>query len=179
MFGWLLRRIGLKQTGLWSARERAIFRFWDGRRRRRVDPLAVEAALRKHGGDDWHRLILSLNELDPATAGKLPPTLQLQHANNRRAAGEQLAAITRASFGIEPLSDRGGLTVTETFDVLADYLSYMTMLGEAVAPFVIPSNVSPAPSGGDSTTAPSLASTSGDKGTAINDSPEPSPVDLA
>lgn len=104
-------------------RRRAIFRFWDGRRVRGVDPIAVVRALR---ADD---------EYDEETH------LKLADAGHDDAIRITAAAVRRA-FGMAGFAG-GGLTDLECLAVLLQFLNYLTDLKKKIG--LLPN--SPEPTG--------------------------------
>jgi len=96
MFNWFYR--------WFYNRNRAIFRFWDGRRWRCVDPQAV-----------W----LSLNT-NPEFDIENDPTF---HDNGHRDSTEKCLAATRTAFGVESFdgSNMSGLTEDETLGLYCQF----------------------------------------------------------
>ena len=56
-------------------------------------------------------------------------------AAQKAAAVAELVRATRAAFGVEPLTDAGGLTEAETLKVLTGFLAYLIELADAAGPF--------------------------------------------
>jgi hypothetical protein len=101
-------------------RRRAIFKFRDGRRRRRADPLAVWRRL-------WTDAEVNLErDLQDAFDPDLPDTESL-------AAMKNLADLTRRAFAL-PTFEQGGLTEVECQNLLADFLTYMASVKKKVQP---------------------------------------------
>lgn len=105
MFSWFKR----KQR--YSARERAIFRFWDGQGWKGVDPLTVTSALlNDHDLDNDFKLAL-------VKCPETQPTLM------------RIADKVRAAFRIPPFSEMDGkaigLTNDELLSLLADFHTFL------------------------------------------------------
>lgn len=120
-------------------RTRAIFQYWDGRRIRRIDPMAAFRALVAHPEFDW--------ESHP----------DLIDTGDDEATDITLGAV-RDVFGVQAYKGElsAGLTEAETISLLTDFVVYVNALKKNINP----SPISPPPTGpdcsGDSTTKPSV-----------------------
>jgi hypothetical protein len=113
-------------------RRRAIFKFRDGRRRRRADPLAVWRRL-------WTDAEVNLErDLQDAFDPDLPDTESL-------AAMKNLADLTRRAFAL-PTFEQGGLTEVECQNLLADFLTYMASVKKKSSPPLMQSPPTDSPS---------------------------------
>ncbi len=88
-------------------RRRDIFTFWDGQKKRSIDPLPA-----------WYKM-----SVDPDCV----PTrdCELADAGDREATCKVLA-MTRRMLGVKPL-DQGGLTEYETSTLFAEFMDFMTL----------------------------------------------------
>jgi hypothetical protein len=91
-----------------AEQSRQIFRYWDGKRTRRADPMAV---------------IVSLRE-DPEYLSERHD--QLIDAGDKEAQLIAIRAVQRV-FGIEPF-EQGGLTYTECLSLLMSFYLYLDAL---------------------------------------------------
>jgi hypothetical protein len=137
MFAWLRRLLSAKDSSGYTAAEREIFEYWDGRRKRVADPLAV------------HRTLLT----DPDLDMKIHPAMTaLPTVDGLRATGKVAAAVRRA-FGIGTL-EAGGLTDGECLALFCEFGAYIHALTESNRP--LPSSPVPTasavPQGADSLT---------------------------
>lgn len=112
--------------------ERAIFPYWDGKRHRLGDPLALHRALLTDPDFDM--------EFDPKVAEV--PTKDGLNATGR------VAAAVRKAFGVKTLDD-GGLTDTECLTLFCEFGGYLGQLTEDTRPLASSpgSTESPAESG--------------------------------
>jgi hypothetical protein len=149
MFGWLFGR----------ARGRLIFRYHDGMRKRRADPIVIDRAL-KAACPDLDSLTVLLKPLPADLPGGLPEMFRKQAEANAEKALATIVAAVRAAFGVKPLGDDGsGLTEGECLDLLADFREFVNDLAEAARPLPSPP-ASSEPRPADSTTGASAACTS-------------------
>lgn len=99
MLNWIRQR--------WTRRNRQIFHYWDGRRNRKADPLAVLESLRTRKDFDLER--------DPVLAGE--------------GESDAIAATVRAvreSFGVPAWSEESwGLTGGESIALLTEFFTYL------------------------------------------------------
>lgn len=103
MFQWLARLFGRRSR-------RDIFEFFDGEKRRRIDPLAVLRQLNANPTfSDNLRLLHAAKDEDQFTA----------------AANAEVLAAIRAAFGVQPVGDTGGLTETETAQLFDDFWAFV------------------------------------------------------
>lgn len=118
MFNWLRNR------------RRNIFTFWDGTRRRSIDPAVAWRVMWEQTDCDPTR------DFGPATGiGSDGEDVPFDPA-----AQDRVLAMARLMFGLQPYSDsQPGLTVQETFGVLWDFLRYMDVLKKKRAPSPTPS----------------------------------------
>ena len=139
MFFGLFRRLAWR---------RAIYRYFDGRRWRRIDPLPVWRAIFTDAEcrfeDDWP----SSFEEDT------PPEERLQVL-------QRLAALSRRVFNVKPYHE-GGLTEWELHSLLADFIGWMMELKKNTnpSPTPLPTTTSESSDPGDSTTKPPSDSSS-------------------
>lgn len=98
---WLLTCLGRDPRGL--------FRFFDGRRWRTADPLAVARALFTHPGFDWD---------------ETPQLLLTGRSEIQLQACGIIGEAVRASFQILPLN-QGGLSDRECLDILTAFRNYL------------------------------------------------------
>lgn len=98
---WLLTRLGCDPRGL--------FLYFDGRRWRSADPLAVARAFFTHPSFDWD---------------ETPELLRSGVATVQLEAFRVIGLTVREVFAIEPV-DRGGLTDRECLDLLASFRHYL------------------------------------------------------
>lgn len=93
----------------WRNRNRLIYRYWDGARMRRADPILVHRNLRLC--DKWDME----NDLEFHLKGHQEATLRC-------------IAAAREVFEIPVLDDRKGLTEEETLDTLAGFIIWVDEL---------------------------------------------------
>lgn len=127
---------------------RGLFAYHDGRHKRLGDPLEIDARLRHHGGDHWADLLSVLSAAEtPVPAGsKFAQVVAAQQEEAVRG----LAELSRKAFALRPLTDDGrGLSVAESLNVLAAYLSFLASLKERWGPLPnLPARpASPSPEG--------------------------------
>jgi len=98
-------------------RRRQIFRYWDGKRTRVLDPLAAWRQL-------WEDPDCS-PERDFGPACGIAPNGQSMDYDP--AAQDRVLTLARKMFGVEPWTEKTprGLTVNETFELLWGFMSYM------------------------------------------------------
>ncbi len=101
LIGWLI--------GLIHRRPRNVFRFWDGRRYRSIDPFVAARVLFSHPKFDWDETIVLL------TMPRVKPQLET--------AGVIVSAV-REAFGVASF-DEGGLTELESIELLYDFRDYI------------------------------------------------------
>lgn len=136
---------------IWLGRRtREIFRFWDGRRWRYADPLAVARALENNERFDWttHPALTATGDLD---------------------ALKVTADAVREAFALPLFDGRHGLTEGECLSLLADFTDYLDSLKK---------NTSPSPMWPVSTASddPSPTKSSSDSGSTVTEAtPEPLP----
>lgn len=102
---WML---GLSLEATLTDRERGIFDYWDGKRHRRADPMAVLRSLNDHP------------EFDLASTPQLAESGALE-------AVKITCDASRAAFGIKTL-DEGGLTEVECIDVMVAFFDFCAAL---------------------------------------------------
>lgn len=107
---WVQRQLG--------ADPRTIFRFWDGRRWRAVDPIPVYRALCETPGFHPEESLEALRGPDESLV--LDATKTVSEA-------------VRSAFDIKPL-DAGGLTETECLSLYADFREYLGPLKKSTGP---------------------------------------------
>lgn len=122
----------------WASRGRALFRYYDGARWRRADPLAVVAALERELPK--YRELLTVAGTDPMKAPM--GAIRDEALAARKGAVTDLAAGARRVFALPPLTDTAGLTDVECAGVLTAFFLYMEEL--ATAAQVFPTSRQPA-----------------------------------
>lgn len=105
----------------WRNRGRAIFRFWDGERKRSIDPMVVYRRLNDHPRFDW--------DSDPKlfeNIGDERPLIR-QAAEN---AIQKCVEATRDAFEVRAFDGigGGGLTEVETMSLFESFCGYMGVL---------------------------------------------------
>lgn len=118
-------------TRLWR-RDDGAFRFHDGVKSRKADPLALWREMERYGGAEWvsslKTLFIDPSGLDPEELYRLHPARQL--------AVETLAVLTRKAFVI-PSLDEGGLADAGVLQVMADFMAAVMEIEAEFRPFVI------------------------------------------
>jgi hypothetical protein len=138
----ILRKLfGRKDAFGYTAGDRAIFHYHDGRKWRRGDPLAIQRALVDDAAFNL--------AIDPGVA-------TVPSVEGVRAAGRTASAVRRA-FGV-PAFDAGGLTDAECLDLFGMFGEFVRVLTEAVRPLPSSPTLTEASAAGDSITASSAAS---------------------
>jgi hypothetical protein len=134
----------------WRERNRKIFRFWDGARVRRVDPIVVFRALRLVKDFDLENDLTGIASGDDSACARA-------------------IAATRMVFGIQPWNEEDGLTEDETLDVLASFVLWWDELKKNSSPLpispvaTVPSPASSVSSTADTTQSSACTPTSGAK----------------
>lgn len=118
MLQWLRNRL--------AERQRLIFRYWDGRRIHRGDPLVLYRGLKNHEEFDYDSHLAA-------------------HDNGDDDATAVCARAVCDVFGVEPLSDEGGLTENERLALLKTFTEYVLGLKKSTSP---PPTMSTPTSGG-------------------------------
>lgn len=124
MIGWLSRMLGL-------SRDRCIFRYWDGKRNRRGDPLAIMSLIEDECPDLAELLQMASADAAPAL---MPGPVKDELEKGKKGAAKKLADVSRRAFGVKPLTDSEGLTDWEVFSLLTAFLRFMGGLAEAARP---------------------------------------------
>jgi hypothetical protein len=129
---------------IFRPRRRDIFNYWDGQRKRSIDPLVAYHRMIAHEScrvrDDLATVDLSSRKPDdPALAAEA------------WAATERVQQMIRDMFGVKVLAD-GGLTQYECDDLLADFLNYMERVKKKRNPSPPPSPSTESPSSARSAT---------------------------
>lgn len=123
MFNWIRRKI--------HERRRAIYHYWDGARRRKIDPLAAYRALLNHPQFDAPTH-LTMVEVDASHA----PSDQVDFLV--KAAGEAFDVTLQATRDVfdvrEWTEDQPGLTQAETRDLLKGFMLYCVALKKNGSP---------------------------------------------
>lgn len=126
MFSWFMRFIK-------GHRQRFIFRYWDGTRKRSADPLEIERGLVSLLGDGWRE---KLEEL----AKPLPPELIGEEAEQMKKEKEELRSkvlyAIDSAFDVSSYKDGKGLTEVERFGTLAAFNRFCIDLVVLARPFV-------------------------------------------
>lgn len=109
----------------WKQRQRAIFRYWDGRRTRAIDPLV---AWRKM----WeHPTCRPQDDFGPATGMNADGTA----TPFDQQALDRVLSMAREMFDLQPFSESSpGLTIDETLSVLWTFIAFMNALKKKRAP---------------------------------------------
>lgn len=94
-------------------RNRAIFRYWDGRKLRRIDPMVVYRRLDSHPDFDWETTPVEVDAPSDAIAG---PALAAT------------AEAVREAFEIPVYDGKRGLTEGELTNLLIDYVEWLNAL---------------------------------------------------
>jgi hypothetical protein len=122
MIAWLKRLLGATEAPAYSARQRSIFRYWDGRRDRAGDPLAI------------HRALLTNFDLEETAKVADVPTHE-----GVKAKGE-IAGQVRTAFGIAPF-EAGGLLDAECLELFVRFSGFLKELEAEMRP--LPSGPTP------------------------------------
>lgn len=107
-------------------RQRNIFRYYDGSRWRRADPLVVGMKLEELCPE--YLDLLELIGKDPLTAPVGPVRTDL--ITQQKEAAKKIAEVSRTVFNVTPLSDTDGLTGPEAIGVLTNYFLFMEKIAE-------------------------------------------------
>ena len=121
MFGWL--------RGLFRPR-RCVFKYWDGTRNRRGDPLLIFRVIEEVCPDLDESLRTIHRDPKAVPVGPLRETL----VTEQKAAAAKLVGAAAAAFDLKPLDDAAGLTEAEMVAVLSAYRAWMFEASEAAAP---------------------------------------------
>lgn len=145
MLGWLWRLFSRKK----ARDERQLFRFWDGTRYRRADPVELWAKMEGAAGEDWTDLLRLLAKAPPP--GTIGDMLKLARKAQQDAA-TKIAEATCAAFDVSPFAEDGtatvGLTKAERIALAASFLGFIGGLAGAARPFLrSPSPTGPSPTG--------------------------------
>jgi len=135
----------------WLWRRRDIFRYWDGRRERAIDPLVAWARMWEDPQCDPQR------DFGPATgmSGEGLPV------DFDPAARDRVLAMARRMFDVQEFSESTpGLTIDETFSLLWTFIGFMNAIKKKRAPLPTMSPPTPSPTSEGSTTRPASDSTS-------------------
>lgn len=122
-FGWL------NTMAKNPAEERRIFRLWDGKEWKFLDPLVIGRTLDRVCPD----LDSLLRTLSVKLVGPPGPARDDLKAKQHEAT-EKLVAAAREAFGVKPIGTDGGLTEAETITALGDYLQWMAAAAEEASP---------------------------------------------
>ncbi len=141
----------------WNKR-RLIFRFHDGRRIRRVDPVEIALALHEHP------------EYLPEHLGEASDG----HLGAQRTVAQAACDV----FGVQPLSEKGGLTVAERIELMQAFDLYLLALKKNTVASRISRSSTASTSAGSSATTTNATS---DSGSTASDPPSapPKPSDSA
>lgn len=146
----------------WGNRDRSIYRFHDGTRRRSIDPLVAYRATFSHPGFSWDTTMATLNATRiPGDEGHVARKLEMFAA---------AADCARAVFRIPPF-EAGGLTERECAQLLLDFEFYVAEVKKNGSPQpTSPPSVEPTP------VATKADSESGSTATALEPSPHSGPL---
>lgn len=126
MFNWFRNRL--------AARRRNVFEFWDGSRKRRIDPMVAIRRIKEHPEFDW------------ATTPKLIDSTVDAYAMEAYALTAD--AVCKA-FGVKLFDGETGLTEAECVALLTQFVSWLTVTKKKVSssPISSPPTESDTPSG--------------------------------
>ena len=117
MITWLRSLFGRRDAFGYRPRDRTIFAFWDGTRKRLADPLAV------------HRALMT----DPDFELQFDPKIaQVANKEGLKATGRTAAAVRRA-FGVKDI-DAGGLLDSECLELFIRFGEYVGKLTDDSLP---------------------------------------------
>lgn len=122
MFGWICDWLVRWATN----RSRAVFRFWDGRRARRVDPFVVLRRLHEHPLFDWQHDPGAIDDLLAMGRGEqvdVPMSVDEFFDTT-----ERVSTVVRSAFGIPEYDGRAGLTEGECVKLLGDFGGYVDVV---------------------------------------------------
>lgn len=116
--------------------KRELFRYWDGEKKRAIDPIQPwDVLLNCEGLDkDYEFLFSAPPEIAPdADASKLE--LIRIDTQNRLETARKVADVVRLAFGVKPWDESTGkgLTVNESLELLASYYEYAGSLKKSTA----------------------------------------------
>lgn len=112
-------------------RQRTIFHYRDGKRWHRADPIVVGVRLEEVC--PTYLDLLQTIQMNPMESP--PGPVRESVIAQRRDAGKKLASAARGIFGLEPLSDTGGVTDGEAIGVITNYFLFMESLARAAQLF--------------------------------------------
>lgn len=120
----------------WRSRGRCIFRYFDGRKWRRCDPIEMSRRLEAMGGADWEKNL----ECVARGPSAVPPGagIRIKEANAKEAAAAVTSLVDtfRKSFDVPPLDDAGrGLTDGEVIELAAAFYLFLGGLADEAIPF--------------------------------------------
>lgn len=127
-----------KEAGMFRPKERLIYRYWDGRKERLGDPLALVRRLTTYEG-------LAL-EVDAKLASGSTPEAP--------AALGRIVDATRAVFGVQPL-EQGGMTEGECLALLYHFMEFVGEVQRDAGPLLKLPGATAGPAAGGSPTASS------------------------
>ncbi len=143
MFVWLKRLLGWKteeyRLDIYSPKQRAIFRYFDGQKVRDVDPMVIYRKIMDGAAD----LSIAMKVARSGWKGEAAK------------AHDEMIADLRGIFGVKSL-DEGGLTEPETAELFVQFMNYCGWVKKNWSPpttlpeDVLPST-SPSPDGGSPT----------------------------
>lgn len=111
--------------------DRKIFRFFDGTKTRRADPLAVMVKIEDICPQFADLLTVVARSADkPLIPGPVADDLKA----GQNAATAKLLEVTCTAFGVKPLGDTDGLTSAEQMTLLTRFLIFMGGLAEEARP---------------------------------------------
>lgn len=119
---------------MYKPKERKIYQFFDGERDRKVDPLAVERALKQAGGDQlgaWLKTLEMAGQIDPASVPADGLAAKMAQQSEDSLVG--IVRTVRAGFGLKAFED-DGLTELECVELLCDFINYKQKLLESARP---------------------------------------------
>lgn len=161
LWEWFKRKFQ-KKVGGFSARERAIFGYFDGSVQRWIDPFEVQRSLEKHGGKNWMELFTGLNLGGGIGLDKLSPQIRESVSASYQNSITKLSDLVRLAFHVSPLKSLDGkpigLVDSECIDLLFRFINWLSDLEEEFRPLLLPPMESAGPLEGESTIEPSLVS---------------------
>lgn len=115
----------------WASRGRELFCYYDGRRWRRGDPIAITAALEA----TCPKYVDLLSQVTTDVMAVPMGEMREQAEFARKQAVGVLAKTARTIFGLPALGDTSGLSDMECLGVLASFFRYMEGLAEQARVF--------------------------------------------
>lgn len=129
-----------KKSAIEDPADPKIFKFHDGTRSRKVDPLEVWSRLEAAAGEEWPELLKIIRlPLPPRIPNMDTSNLEKDVLSKQRQAADTLAKIVPDAFGVTAFDDAGGkssgLTRTQRIELVARFVVFMAELSEKARPF--------------------------------------------